>query len=136
MLDTHAGDAAWAVPNGAAKTAGIDLGNLIAQQYITSHQNDGWDLPDAYTPTVGPGHWSTDPMVAPHIQKGWGSDWGSVNPWAIPNPDHFDSVTPFTIADMNTQRYTDAFNEVKAYGSRVQRCPHRRSNGDRTFLGL
>ena len=107
------------LPNGAAKTAGIDLGNYVAQQYITSHQNDGWNLPDAYTPTVGPGHWSTDPMVAPNIQKGWGSDWGSVNPWAMPNPDYFDSATPFTIADMNTQRYTDAFNEVKAYGSRV-----------------
>ena len=86
----------WHVPNSAAKTAGIDLGNFVAQQYIASHQNDGWNLPDAYTPTVGPGHWSTDPMVAPNIQKGWGSDWGSVNPWAMPNPDHFDSATPFT----------------------------------------
>jgi hypothetical protein len=119
MLDTTLATRLGNVPDGAAKTAGIDLGNLIAQQYITSHQNDGWDLPDAYTPTVGPGHWGTDPMVAPAIQKGWGSDWGSVNPWAIPNPDFFDAATPFTIADMNTQRYTDAFNEVKDYGARV-----------------
>jgi hypothetical protein len=102
----------------AAKTAGINLGAMVAQEYITSHQNDGWDLPDAYTPTVGMGHWSTDPMVAPNIQKGWGADWGSVHPWAITDPDQFDAATPFTIADLNTQRYTDAFNEVKAYGSR------------------
>jgi hypothetical protein len=108
-----------AVPNGAAKTAGIALGNLVAQQYVTSHQNDGWNLPDAYTPTVGMGHWSTDPMVAPNIQKGWGSDWGSVTPWAISSPDQFDSATPFQISQLNTQRYTDAFNEVKAYGSRI-----------------
>ncbi len=108
-----------AVSNGAAKTAGIDLGNSVAQQYITAHQNDGWTLPDSYTPTIGPGHWSTDPMVAPTIQKGWGSDWGSVTPWAVPGPDYFDALTPFKIADMNTQRYTDAFNEVKAYGSRT-----------------
>jgi hypothetical protein len=107
-----------AVPDGAAKTAGINLGNFVAQQYIAAHQNDGWDLPDAYTPTVGPGHWSTDPMVAPNIQKGWGADWGSVSPWAMPDPDFFDATMPFTIADMNTQRYTDAYNEVKAFGAR------------------
>jgi hypothetical protein len=107
-----------AVPDSPAKTAGINLGNFVAQQYIAAHQNDGWDLPDAYTPVVGPGHWSTDPMVAPNIQKGWGADWGSVSPWAMPDPDFFDATTPFTIADMNTQRYTDAYNEVKAYGAR------------------
>ena len=90
-LDTTLATRLGTVANGAAKTAGIDLGNYVAEHYINSHQNDGWDLPDAYTPTVGPGHWSTDPMVAPNIQKGWGSDWGSVNPWAMPNPDYFDA---------------------------------------------
>jgi hypothetical protein len=108
-----------AVPNGAGKTAGINLGNTIAQQYIDAHQNDGWSLPDQYTPVAGMGHWSTDPMVGPAwIQKGWGADWGSVHPWAMPDPEHFDAVAPFTISQINTQRYTDAFNEVKAYGSR------------------
>ncbi|MFO0788925.1 MAG: vanadium-dependent haloperoxidase [Pirellulales bacterium] len=117
MLDTTLATRLAVVPNGAAKNAGINLGNSIAQQYITAHQNDGWSLPDAYTPTVGVGHWSTDPML-PTVQKGWGSDWGSVTPWAIPNADYFDAVTPFTIADMHTQRYTDAYNEVKEFGSR------------------
>lgn len=120
------------VADGAAKTAGVDLGNYVAEQYINSHQNDGWNLPDAYTPTVGSGHWSTDPMVAPTIQKGWGSDWGSVRPWAIPNPDYFDAVTPFKQVDLASQRYTNAFNEVKAYGSRnsAVRTP------DQTAIGL
>jgi hypothetical protein len=131
-LDTTLATRLGAVPNGAAKTAGVNLGNLVAQSYIDSHQNDGWDLPDAYTPTIGPGHWSTDPMVAPNIQKGWGADWGSVNPWAIPDPDHFDAVTPFTIGDMNSQRYTDAFNEVKAYGSRNGSS----RSADQTAMGL
>lgn len=130
-LDSTLATRLGAVADGAAKTAGINLGNLVAQQYITSHQNDGWDLPDAYTPTVGPGHWSTDPMVAPVIQKGWGSDWGSVNTWAIPGPDTFDGVMPFKISDMNSQRYTDAFNEVKEYGSRnsMARTQHQTETG-------
>jgi hypothetical protein len=130
-LDSTLSTRLGAVANGPAKTAGVDLGNLVAQQYLDAHQNDGWDLPDAYTPTVGPGHWSTDPMVAPTIQKGWGADWGSVNPWAMPDPDYFDSTTPFEIADMNSQRYTDAFNEVKAYGARdsAVRTPHQTATG-------
>lgn len=131
-LDTTLATRLGAVSNGAAKTAGIDLGNFVATQYINAHQNDGWDLPDAYTPNVGPGHWSTDPMVAPVIQKGWGSDWGSVRPWAMPHPDSFDAVTPFQISDMNTQRYTDAFNEVKAYGSRNSAS----RTADQTAIGL
>jgi hypothetical protein len=120
------------VADGAAKAAGVQLGNDIATAYINSHQNDGWDLPDAYTPTVGMGHWSTDPMVAPNIQKGWGADWGSVNPWAIPTADHFDSATPFTIAQVNTPRYTAAFNEVKAYGARNSGV----RTADQTAIGL
>jgi hypothetical protein len=122
MLDSTLATRLGAIPNSAAKTAGINLGTQVAQQYINSHQNDGWTLPDQYTPTVGIGHWAPDPMLAaqnpPIIQKGWGSDWGSVTTWAIPGPDYFDAVTPFKFSDLNTQRYTDAFNEVKAYGSR------------------
>jgi hypothetical protein len=132
MLDSTHATRLGAVANGAAKTAGVNLGNLIADQYINSRQNDGWDLPDQYTPTVAMGHWDTDPMVAPNIQKGWGADWGSVHPWAIPDPEHFDAVAPFKISDINTQRYTDAFNEVKAYGSRNSAA----RTADQTAIGL
>jgi hypothetical protein len=131
-LDSELATKLGAIGDGAAKTAGIDLGNYVAEHYIDSHQNDGWDLPDAYTPTVGPGHWSTDPMVAPTIQKGWGSDWGSVHPWAMATPDDFDSTTPFTISQMNTARYTAAFNEVKAYGARDSAV----RTADQTAIGL
>jgi hypothetical protein len=131
-LDQKLADKLATVPNGAAKTAGLALGAQVATTYITAHQNDGWDLPDNYNAPGGMGHWTTDPMVAPNIQKGWGSDWGSVDPWAINDADQFDSVTPFTIADLNTPRYTAAFNEVKDYGARVS--PSR--TADQTAIGL
>lgn len=105
-----------AIASSEAKTAGIELGNLISQRYIDAHQDDGWDLPDSYITTPGIGRWSEDPLVAP--QKGWGDFWADVRPWAIPNSDHFDAVAPFTLADLNTQRYTDAYHETKAYGAR------------------
>jgi hypothetical protein len=129
-LDSTLATRLGAIQNGAPKTAGINLGNFVAQEYIDAHQNDGWDLPDQYTPTIGAGHWSSDPLHPG--QKGWGSDWGSVNPWAMPNPDHFDSETTFTLQDMNTQRYTDAFNEVKDYGA--LNSPSR--TADQTKIGL
>jgi PEP-CTERM motif len=117
-----------AIANGQAKTDGIALGNHIAQHYIDAHANDGHSLPDAYTPTDGPGHWSSDPLHPG--QKGWGSDWGYVTPWAMPNSDHFDSV--IDLPALNSQKYTDAFNQVKAYGERNSAV----RTADQTAIGL
>jgi membrane-associated phospholipid phosphatase len=47
-------------------------------------------------------------------------------------PDDFDSATPFQISQMNTARYTAAFNEVKAYGSRNSAV----RTADQTEIGL
>jgi hypothetical protein len=129
MLDTTLATRLGAVPDGAAKTAGIDLGNYVAQHYLDSHENDGWNLPDQYTPTIAPGHWSTDPMVSTE-QKGWGADWGSVDPWVLSTPEDLDHV--LTPPDMASQRYVDAFNEVKAYGSRNSAV----RTADQTEIGL
>jgi hypothetical protein len=54
-------------------------------------------------------------MITPD-QKGWGSDWGFVTPWAMPNSDHFDGM--ISLPAMDSQEYVDAFNQVKAYGAR------------------
>jgi membrane-associated phospholipid phosphatase len=50
----------------------------------------------------------------------------------MPNPDYFDSATPFEQTDLTSERYTDAFNEVKAYGSRISGM----RNDDQTAIGL
>jgi hypothetical protein len=129
MLDSVLATRLGAVADSPAKTAGINLGNFIAQHYIDSHANDGHDLPDAYTPTIAPGHWQPDPLVTPE-QKGWGSDWGFVTPWAMPSPDHFDNV--LTLPDLQSQRYVDAFNQVKDYGSLNSAV----RTADQTAMGL
>jgi hypothetical protein len=54
-----------AIPDSPSKTAGIDLGNHIGQHYVDAHANDGHNLPDAYTPTIAPFHWSPDPLITP-----------------------------------------------------------------------
>jgi len=117
------------IAEGPEKTAGIALGNYIGQHYVDAHANDGHSLPDAYTPTDGPGHWSTDPMVAGE-QKGWGSDWGFVTSWAMPNSDHFDALVG--VPDFNSQEYVDAFNQVKDYGARNSMV----RTADQTEIGI
>jgi hypothetical protein len=119
-----------AIDPSQAKTDGIALGDLIGQYYVNVHANDGHNLPDAYTPTDGPGHWSSDPLVLPAVQKGWGSDWGYVTPWVMPNSDHFDAVIDRPA--FGSQEYVDAFNQVKAYGERNSAV----RTADQTEVGL
>lgn len=129
MLDSVLANRLALIPNSPAKTAGINLGNYVAQHYIDSHANDGHQIPDAYTPTDAPGHWSPDPLVTP-VQKGWGSDWGFVTPWVMPNSDHFDAV--IDLPGLQSQEYVDAFNQVKAFGSRNSVV----RTADQTKIGL
>jgi hypothetical protein len=129
MIDSVLATRLGTISDGPAKLAGIALGNYIGQHYVDAHANDGHSLPDAYTPTIAPGHWGPDPMITPD-QKGWGSDWGFVTPWAMPDPDHFDSVLgPPSFTD---QEYVDAFNQVKAYGARNSAV----RTADQTAIGL
>jgi len=108
-----------AIPPSQAKDDGIALGSTVAQYYINLHNDPqaaaGHDGP--YTPTDAPGHWSSDPMVLPTVQKAWGSDWYDVTTWAMPNPDYFDSLIDRPA--FNSAEYEYAFAQVKAYGERV-----------------
>ena len=112
-LDTVLANRLGAIADSAEKTAGINLGNLVAQQYIDAHANDGHNVTGVYTPTNAPGHWSQDPLHSP--QTPFGPAWGAVTPWAIPNSDHFDAG--IGLPSLLSQDYTDAFNMVKDYGA-------------------
>ena len=129
MIDSVLSTRLGAIADGPAKLAGIALGDYIGQHYVNAHANDGHNLPDAYTPTIGPGHWGPDPMITPD-QKGWGSDWGFVTPWAMPGPEHFHGL--LGIPSFSDQEYVDAFNQVKAYGARESSV----RTADQTAMGL
>jgi hypothetical protein len=53
-----------------------------------------------------------------------------VTPWAMPGPDHFDSV--LGVPSFSDQEYVDAFNQVKAYGARNSAV----RSSDQTAIGL
>jgi hypothetical protein len=103
------------IPSGLDKTNGINLGHSIAEAYMAARAGDQSDLTMPYMPGVGPGQWRPDPFNP--TQAAWGPGWGTVHPFAIPNTDSFVSALP-PIPALNSQAYTDAFNQVKAYGAR------------------
>jgi hypothetical protein len=119
-------------PYSPAQQAGIALGDAVGQFYAGIHSSD--DLNDAPWPSPAdplPGQWSSDPLHPG--QKGWGSTYGAVSPWVMPEPDgpdHFDGVVgrpAFT-----DQEYVDAFNMVKGYGERVSGM----RSAEQTEIGL
>lgn len=98
--------------NNAAKTAGIALGNQVAEAIIDIRANDGYDGFVQYTPSGEIGGWEPDP-VNPD-QEAWGPAWGSVETFAIGSVDPYLPVAP---PDLTSQAYADAYNEVKELGS-------------------
>lgn len=102
-----------AIGDGAEKTAGIALGNAVADQYIAWRSADGAGNSVPYTPGSGPGQWRPDPMIDPP-QEAWGPAWGSVQPFAMTSGSQF---APPPAPALTSQQYTDAFNEVKSLGA-------------------
>lgn len=101
-----------AIPEGPGKTAGLSLGELVANQYLSARANDGASASVQYMPAAGPGHWRPDPMNPD--QEAWGPGWGQVRPFTLTNSRHFQPPPP---PPMTSQEYADAFNEVKSLGA-------------------
>lgn len=117
------------IPNGAAKNNGIALGQLIANQYIASRAGDGSDDMVAYSPTPGPGVWSSDPFHPG--QQAWGPGWGAVTPFMIPNTTDFINALP-PIPALDSPAYTAAFEMVRDYGQLNSAV----RTADQTAIGL
>jgi hypothetical protein len=100
------------IPDSPSKTAGISLGELVANQYLAARANDGAASSVQYLPKPDPGHWRPDPMNP--TQEAWGPEWGTVQPFAMTSHNQFQPPHP---PALTSQQYTDAFNEVKALGA-------------------
>jgi hypothetical protein len=99
------------IPDGAAKTAGITTGGLIATAAIARRANDGSFDVVPYTPSGLPGRWAPTPPgfgapVTPQQRY--------VDPWLIDSQSQFRAAPPPAI---DSAEYAAAFNEVKDLGS-------------------
>jgi hypothetical protein len=106
-----------AIPDGATKTKGIQIGAAEAAKILAARANDGSATAEApYTPGSNPGDYQfTPPFDAPPF-NGYAAapKWGEVTPFGLKRGDQFRAPPPYKVKDL---AYTFDYNEVKAHGA-------------------
>jgi hypothetical protein len=104
------------IPEGNSKTLGIELGKETAQVILEERNGDNWNGEADYTwHPMAPGVYAefNEHSGTP---EGFifGAGWAAAQPFILTSQDQFRSPPP---PDITSDLYTEAFNEVKAYGS-------------------
>jgi PAP2 superfamily len=94
------------IPDGAAKSDGVKLGEAIAAKIIEARANDGCEKPDAYRPRTSPGVYV--PTAIPI-----NSMWPDLKPFAIANGSQFRPGPPVAL---DSAEWARDYNEIKEYG--------------------
>ena len=101
-----------AIPDGPAKTAGIQTGTLAAQQIIDLRAGDGLNANIGFVmPTPAPGVWQLPAGVNPLVP--WMS---KLKPFMLQSPDQFRPGPP---PDLSSKEWADQYNEVLQYGRNI-----------------
>ena len=108
--------------HGLSNDPGIAVGTTAAAGIIALRSNDGRN-PPGQVPFVGgtaPGQWRpTDSFITPKVPAPFSPmaiPWvANVTPFALKSGDQFRAVAP---PPLNSHRYTEAYDEVKAMGAR------------------
>jgi hypothetical protein len=110
--DTALATSLGGIPDGPAKTAGINLGNTVGAAMLANRANDGATTMVPYTPGTDPGDWQpTPPAFAPAAAP----QWAGLAPFAMTSPSQFRNLDGPPALD--SPEYAAALNEVKAIGS-------------------
>ena len=110
VLDSELSAALARIASGAAKVAGIALGEQIADHVLALRAEDGAATTVPYASVDRAGHWRPTPPgflppLAPH--------WGNVTPLVLARGDQFRPPPPPELGDA---RFARDFNEVKSVG--------------------
>jgi hypothetical protein len=97
------------IPDGAAKSDGVKLGEAIAAKVLEARANDGHDAPDAYRPRTTPGVYVPTAITA-------ASMWPNVKPFAMANSSQFRPNPPISL---ESKEWATDFNELKDYGGKI-----------------
>jgi hypothetical protein len=111
------------IPEGAAKSAGIKLGEEVAAKAVMDRQGDGADAPDAYRPKTKPGVYVPTPITA-------SSMWPKVKPFAMTSPSQFRPQPPLALT---SAEWAADYNEIKALGSKASQQRSARQTEDARF---
>jgi PAP2 superfamily len=124
-------DALAAIPDGPAKTQGVELGQAAAQALLALRAADGSDTPlfvSAYPQGTDPGEYRFTPGFAFVFAPGW----ADVTPFVLNDSSQFRPGPPFAVT---SKKYTADFNEVKALGGDDITTPSART-ADETEIAL
>jgi hypothetical protein len=112
-----------AIPNGAAKSEGIKLGEAVAARLLEVRARDGSDAPDAYRPKTTPGVYIPTPITV-------GSTWPNVTPFALTSPSQFRPEPPIALT---SERWAADYNEIKDLGAKNSTKRSARQTEDARF---
>ncbi len=113
MLDAALASSLARIPDGPAKTGGIELGETAATRMIAAREHDGSEPPESYLPSSSnPGEWQLTADCP--ATGGFFLHWRKVTPFAVRSAHQFRSDPPPALTDA---RYTRSYKEVKEVGS-------------------
>jgi len=94
------------IANGAAKEAGIAVGERAAQDVLARRADDGAATPEAYRPEAAPGRYVPTPTpLTPQ--------WPQRKPWLMTSASQ---LRPGPPPALSSERWARDFNEIKALG--------------------
>ena len=106
------------IPNGQAKSDGIELGRHAAVAILALRADDGYPadyeeplLGADFIPNDAPGKWRQDPIS--RVPIALGAHWGKVKPFALKSGDQFRVPPPPALV---SPEYAAAYREVKRLG--------------------
>jgi hypothetical protein len=129
------------IPNGPKENRGRAVGSYVATQILAARANDGTEevMQPGYVASGEPGFHAVDPM---HPDQGYyGSGASHVTPFAMGDVNHFEAreLDDATVAGraefLASPEYTNAFNEVLAYGGNGTTSPTQRTH-EQTVIGI
>jgi hypothetical protein len=94
------------IPDGAAKSDGINLGEAVAARVLEARANDGSEAADAYRPRTTPGVYVPTSITI-------SSMWPDMKPFAMPTGSHFRPKPPIAL---ESEEWARDYNELKDYG--------------------
>ncbi len=97
------------IADGAAKTAGIAIGEQAAAQVLARRADDGAASPEAYRPYTSPGAYV--PTTIPAVPQ-----WSQRKPWLMTSAAQFRPAAPPALA---SEAWVRDYDEVRLLGSRV-----------------
>jgi len=106
LIDQAYVETTKAIPDGAAKTDGVAIGEKCAAAVLADRASDGTNVPDTYRPLATPGIWipTTPPLFA---------EYARVKPWVLKSADQFRPGPP---PDLKSALYARDYNETKEVG--------------------